>query len=68
MVNSMKPLIIQTIGGDLVGKTRAEARSAIDDYFSQIVWSLEKDEWERMSEAEKSAFADFARQKQAPSS
>ena len=60
----MRPRIIQVIGDDLVGKTRSEALEAIDEYFSQIVWSLEKDEWQMMSEAEKTAFADFARQKE----
>ena len=59
----MKPLIIRAIGADLLGKTRSEALEAVETYFSQIVWSLEKDEWQMMSEAEKSAFADFARQK-----
>ena len=58
----MKPLIIEAIGAGLAGKTRSEALEAIEMYFSQIVWSLEKDEWRRMPEAEKSAFVDFARQ------
>ena len=62
----MKPLIIEAIGADLAGKTRSEALEAIEMYFSQIVWSLEKDEWQRMPEAEKSAFVDFARKKKSP--
>ncbi len=35
-------------------------------YFSQIVWSLEKDEWQMMSEAEKTSFLDIARKKKPP--
>lgn len=62
MVRGMKPLIIQELGNSLRGKSRPEARKVVDDYFARIMWSLEKDEWQRMPEAEKSAFVDFARQ------
>ena len=35
----------------------------VDGYFSEIVWSLEKDEWDQMPESAKIAFVDKARQK-----
>jgi len=66
MVRGMKPLIIQELGNSLRGKSRPEARKVVDDYFARIMWSIEKDEWERMSEAEKSAFLDIARKKKSP--
>ena len=59
----MKPPIIQLLGEQLAGQPRLEARRLIDAYFSEIVWSLEKEEWERMSEHEKTVFVDHARQK-----
>ena len=58
----MKPAIIQILGEPLAGKPRLEARRLVDAYFSEIVWSLEKEEWEKMSEREKTAFIDHARQ------
>ena len=66
MVRGMKPLIIQELGASLRGKSRPEASKVVDAYFARIVWSLEKDEWDRMSEAEKSAFLDIARKKKSP--
>ncbi len=56
MVRGMKPLIIQELGTSLRGKPRPEARKMVDDYFARIVWSLEKEEWDRMSECQKIAF------------
>jgi hypothetical protein len=52
----MKPQIIQEIGADLAGKTESEARRIIKDYFARIRWSLEKAEWERMSEPQRAEF------------
>ena len=66
MVKGMKPIIIKELGPSLRGKPQPEARKMVDDYFARIVWSLEKDEWDRMSEAEKSAFLDIARKKKSP--
>lgn len=52
----MKPQIIQEIGADLVGKPQSEAHRIINDYFAKICWSLEKEEWERMSETQRTKF------------
>ena len=52
----MKPQVIQEIGADLVGKPPSEARELIENHFARITWSLEKDEWERMSEAQRTEF------------
>jgi hypothetical protein len=57
----MKPQIIQELGAELAGKSRSEARRLIEKYFSKITWSLEKAEWDGMSESEKIAFVDKAR-------
>ena len=32
------------------------ARETVDSYFNEIVWSIEKDEWLKMSEKMKSKF------------
>jgi len=52
----MKPLIIQVLGSELSGKSRSEARGLIEKYFSRIAWSLEKEEWDKMSEPQKTEF------------
>jgi hypothetical protein len=57
----MKPAIIQILGEQLAGKSQLEARRLVDAYFNEIVWSLEKEEWEKMSEREKKAFTNYAR-------
>ncbi len=59
----MKPQIIQAIGDNLAGRTQSEALELIDAYFGEITWSLEKEEWDRMSESQKIAFVDKARKK-----
>lgn len=57
----MKPQVIQELGAELTGKPKADARGLIEEYFSRITWSLEKDEWENMSESEKTTFVEVAR-------
>ena len=52
----MKPQIIQALGKELTGKSQSAARRLIDEYFDKITWSLEKEEWEKMSEAQKMEF------------
>jgi len=52
----MKPQVIQEIGTELAGKSLSEARRLIEEYFAKIAWSLEKEEWDSMSEPEKTAF------------
>lgn len=49
----MKPIVIGEIGNQLCGLSTDDAMNVIDEYFSRIIWSLEKDEWERMSRTEK---------------
>lgn len=56
----MKPLIIEEIGDKLVGLPTDEALRVIEEYFSQITWSLEKEEWNRMSDNAKRLFAECA--------
>jgi len=56
----MKPLVIQEIGTQLKGTSTDEALTLINDYFSQIVWSFEKQEWESMSDIEKRLFVECA--------
>ena len=57
----MKPQIIQALGAELTGKSQSAARELIDDYFARIIWSLEKEEWDKMSEAQKMEFVRKAR-------
>ena len=57
----MKPQVIQELGAALTELSQATARSLIDEHFDKIIWSLEKEEWERMSEVQKSAFVRKAR-------
>ena len=57
----MKPQIIQALGAELTGKSQSAARRLIGDYFARITWSLEKEEWEKMSEAQKMEFVRKAR-------
>lgn len=52
----MKPQVIQELGAELEGKSYAESRESIEEYLSRITWSLEKEEWYRMSECQKIAF------------
>lgn len=52
----MKPIVIQVLGAELTGKSQSAARRLIDDYFDKVIWSLEKDEWTRMSDAQKAEF------------
>ncbi len=33
-------------------------RAAVDSYFDQLLWSIEKQEWEQLSDQEKRRFAD----------
>lgn len=34
----------------------SEVRNVLDGYYSKIVWSVEKDEWEKISEEMKTVF------------
>ena len=52
----MKPIVIQVLGAELTGKSQSVARRLIDEYFDEIIWSLEKVEWEKMSEEQKMEF------------
>ena len=52
----MKPIVIQELGAELAGKSQSAARRLIENYFDRIIWSLEKDEWEKMSGAQKTEF------------
>jgi len=52
----MNPIVIQELGAELAGKSQLAARRLIEIYFDRIIWSLEKDEWEKMSEAQKMEF------------
>ncbi len=52
----MKPIIIQILGAELAGKSQSVFRELIEGYFDKIIWSLEKEEWEEMSEAQKMEF------------
>ncbi len=56
----MKPQVIQEISAEIAGKSHAQARELIKRYFAGITWSLEKDEWERMSEAQRTEFVKHA--------
>jgi hypothetical protein len=33
-------------------------KSAVDSYFDQLLWSIEKQEWEQLTDQEKQQFAD----------
>ena len=57
----MKPTVIQVLGAELTGQSHLAARRLIDDYFARITWSLEKEEWEKMSETQKIEFVRKAR-------
>jgi len=35
----------------------------IDEYFDKVIWSLEREEWDRMTEAQKCEFVNNARKK-----
>lgn len=59
----MKPLVLQALGSELTGKSQAETRRLIDEYFDKIIWSLEKEEWEKMSEAQRALFVEKACEK-----
>ena len=55
----MKLIVLEELGDQLDGLTVDEALAVIDDYFSHIIWSLEKEEWDHMSEAEKRSFVEY---------
>ena len=57
----MKPIVIQELGAELTGKSQSAGRKLIDEYFDKLNWSLEKEEWEKMSEAQKMKFVRKAR-------
>ena len=59
----MNPQVIQELGVELVGRSQSEARRLVEEYFSRVNWSLENEEWERMSESQKIAFVNNARKK-----
>ena len=54
----MKPLVLEEIGNQLEGLPVDESLDVIDAYFSRILWSLEKEEWENMSDAERHSFVE----------
>ena len=56
----MKLIVLEELGDQLNGLTVDEALAVIDDYFSHIIWSLEKEEWDHMSEVEKRSFVEYA--------
>ena len=58
----MKPQIIQDLGAELAGKSQSDARRLVEEYFARSIWSLEKVEWDHMSEQEKAKFVRAARQ------
>ena len=62
----MKPLVIHELGDGLNGKSQAEVSKLVASYFSLTFWSLEKDDWNSMSEFEEMAFVDKARTKKNP--
>jgi uncharacterized protein YaaW (UPF0174 family) len=35
-----------------------KTREAVDSYFDQIIWSIEKAEWKKLSDEEKQVFVD----------
>jgi len=53
----MKPAI-QEILQYVLDHPEITTRSAVDSYFDQIIWSLEKQEWNRLTEQEKQQFID----------
>lgn len=55
----MKPIVLEEIGDQLDGLTVDEALTVIEGYFSHIIWSLEKEEWDRLSDAEKRSFVEY---------
>ena len=57
----MKPQVTQALGKELTGTSHSAARRLIDEYFDKITWSLEKEEWKKMSESERNLFVEKAR-------
>ena len=53
----MKP-VIQEILQYVIDHPEMTTRAALDSYFDQFVWSLEKDEYQRLTDREKQQFAD----------
>jgi len=44
------PYVISELQGKVKGMGFKEVKAAVEHYFSGIVWSMEKQEWSRMSE------------------
>jgi len=52
----MKPQVLIDLYDELVGLNIQENRRRIDEYFDKQIWSLEHDEWLKMTEQEKDKF------------
>ena len=52
----MKPAI-QEILQYVIDHPEVTTRAAVDSYFDQFLWSLEKDEYQRLTDQEKQQFA-----------
>ena len=52
----MKPAVVQYVE-DHKPKTIEDVKRLIQDYFNFVTWSLEKEEYERMSDEEKEQFS-----------
>ncbi len=53
----MKP-VIQEILQYVIDHPEMTTRVAVDSYFDQILWSIEKQEWDDLTDQEKQFFAD----------
>ncbi len=56
-VSTMKPAI-QEILQYVIDHPEMTTRLAIESYFDQILWSIEKAEWEKLTDRESQQFAD----------
>lgn len=47
---------------DFIKKSDLDTRSAVQAYFDQVIWSIEKDEWMRMTNEDQQQFVNTVEQ------
>ncbi len=50
------PEVIQDLNVELKGKTAQQVWKLLDGYFQKQIWSIEKEQWNRMNRYERKVF------------
>ena len=61
IVRGMKPQVLIDLQDELADLNKQEIRCRIDEYFDKQIWSLERDEWLKMTEQDKDEFVNKIR-------